>query len=254
MAIPCCNDDQWYSDIIKSKGGVFMNSLKSRGDIMKEFNISFGALKRIENELNLFDKDDKSNKKFTKYTKDSVERHINENYKLPKDAAQIGNSNVYVSRNGAVYKENRGSGLFYKAKLYINHGYARCGVNGKNKRVHRLVAKAFIPNPSGHSIVLHVNNDKLDNRVENLKWGTVQENTQQAYDDGLATNFKGYEDSQSLPVNQYNLDGKIIASYGSITRASIATGVYKNTIARQCKNKTLPRGRDFYFRYQRSLL
>lgn len=43
------------------------------------------------------------------------------------------------------------------------------------RSVARLVAEAFIPNPHNKTHVVHINNDKSDNRVENLKWGSLQE-------------------------------------------------------------------------------
>lgn len=67
-------------------------------------------------------------------------------------------------------------------------GYARCNLGKNKKRVHRLVAMAFIPNPDNLPVVDHIDGDKLNNNVENLRWVTQQENIQSAYDNGLFQN------------------------------------------------------------------
>jgi hypothetical protein len=40
----------------------------------------------------------------------------------------------------------------------------------KSTSVHRLVAETYIPNPNNYDTVNHINQDKIDNRVENLEW------------------------------------------------------------------------------------
>lgn len=58
-------------------------------------------------------------------------------------------------------------------------GYAIVHLNKngitKIRKVHRLVAGAFIPNPDNLPEVHHLNHDRKDNRVENLQWVTSAE-------------------------------------------------------------------------------
>ena len=42
--------------------------------------------------------------------------------------------------------------------------------------VHRLMALAFIPNPDNKEMIDHINRNKLDNSIENLRWVTRSEN------------------------------------------------------------------------------
>ena len=80
-------------------------------------------------------------------------------------------------------------------KQYVHpHGYChvatkiggRKGINVCFK-VHREVAKAFLPNKKNLPTVNHKDGDKTNNNVSNLEWMTYSDNTKHAYDTGLAS-------------------------------------------------------------------
>ncbi len=64
--------------------------------------------------------------------------------------------------------------------------------DGQNvyRRGHRLVAETFISNPLSLPVVNHLNNIPEDNRVENLEWSTVANNTRHAYSNHILTKGK----------------------------------------------------------------
>ena len=80
-----------------------------------------------------------------------------------------------VSNKGNV--KNHFNKIVFKLQT-SKDGYKTININSIRKlfKVHRLVAQAFIPNPDNKPCVDHINNDRADNRVENLRWCTYSEN------------------------------------------------------------------------------
>ena len=62
----------------------------------------------------------------------------------------------------------------------IRSGYNAVDLYRKNEiktfPIHRLVAKTFIPNIENKKCVDHINNDKLNNTISNLRWASYQDN------------------------------------------------------------------------------
>lgn len=80
-------------------------------------------------------------------------------------------TNYLISRDGRVFnsKDNELSNT-------ITNGYSIVKIKKKSYAVHRLVAMTYIKNPNNHPVVNHIDENKLNNKVENLEWVTQQEN------------------------------------------------------------------------------
>lgn len=178
--------------------------------------------------------------------------HIND---ITEELRLIENSTTdYITPTGKIYSYYFDNKYFLR-QPWILYGYQYCRVKFitgfKDCRVHRLIAKAYIPNPQNLPIVGHKNNIKNDNRVENLYWTTTSENTKKAYDDGLIYNAASWDDSQSIAVAQFDLNGHFIRYYGSMSEAARNNNITKTMISFQCRHasKTKPK-KGYYYRYK----
>jgi hypothetical protein len=84
---------------------------------------------------------------------------------------RVADSNVEVCSDGRVRRD----GVEFVPCIGSN-GYRMIRVNYKTYCLHKLVAMSFIPNIYDKPEIDHINGDKLDNRVENLRWATKSEN------------------------------------------------------------------------------
>lgn len=89
--------------------------------------------------------------------------------------------------NGRYFVSNAGNVLslvYNKARILKPqnaNGYNYVNLSGSHKKVHRLIANAFIANPDNKPLVHHKDGNKRNNNVSNLDFATYKENTEYYY-------------------------------------------------------------------------
>ena len=105
-------------------------------------------------------------------------------------------------------------------------------IKPKNLYVHRLLALSFLENKNNLSIVDHIDGDKLNNNLNNLRWSSYSDNVK----NGHLTN-KNYNNKKK-EVYKMNINHDIIEKYDSIKDAKTKNNYnYDTGIIRCCKNK-----------------
>jgi hypothetical protein len=127
--------------------------------------------------------------------------------------------NYLISRNGVI--KNNINNLVIKQQINKN-GYLFVGLynNGerKMKKVHRLLADAFIDNPNNYNIVDHIDRNKNNNTINNLRWCTQSENMRnRKINKNNNSGVKGISRNKGYWICQYNDEvNKQINKYFSI--------------------------------------
>lgn len=119
-------------------------------------------------------------------------------------------------------------------KVVLNKkGYSVVSLPRLHKQyVHRLVAMAFIPNPNALPMVNHKDEDKANNRVENLEWCDNKYNLNYGTTKGRMRKHCSIRRS----VEQINYNGEVVQVFLSLSDAAKAVGVCYQNITYCCKN------------------
>lgn len=150
-----------------------------------------------------------------------------------------------IRSNGFEFKQKVSNGIEVKryalpkilSQSYTVEGYLVVTLlkdrKAKQYKVHRIIADAFIPNPENKPVINHINGVKDDNRLENLEWVTVKENTQHAHSTGLCG-----RNGKSKFVARLNEDGSIAEVFESGLKAASCYGHYNSSsnLHKVCRN------------------
>lgn len=124
-------------------------------------------------------------------------------------------------------------------KTFITRGYEHVSLkkkaNSKTFQVHRLVATYFVPNPNNYPIINHKDENKLNNRADNLEWCTHK------YNANYGTRNKRIADKLKdnpyfyIPVLCYTLDNKFVRKFESAVEAGKKVGISPSGITTCCR-------------------
>ena len=118
----------------------------------------------------------------------------------------------------------RDGGGYLFVILYKNREHKIC-------KVHRLVAKTFIPNPDNLPQVNHKDEDKENNSVQNLEWCDSK------YNINYGTRNQRVSEKHSKSVLQFTKDGEFVREWKSTNDVQRNLGYFHNNISNCCNGK-----------------
>lgn len=184
--------------------------------------------------------------KLQKY--DKIESFPNEIWKIiPETSDFYSVSNLgRIKSNSRNYFPNGSKDVMFVKEASIlsptfedKTGYYSVGllINGKpkTKRVHRIVAETFIPNPENLPHVDHIDEDKSNNSVNNLRWLSAKNNSIHSNSTKIIVTFPD------------KITTKIC---NSISEAALLTGYNERSIATHCKRQSQQKEGNYGFRWK----
>jgi hypothetical protein len=154
------------------------------------------------------------------------------------------------------------TGNGYLAIKYWNGEYI------SSKLIHRIVAEAFIPNPKGKPEVDHIDTDRTNNHVDNLRWVTRSENFKNPLtvkkksklmtgrlisEETRRKMSESHKGKGGRPVVMFDSSGVFIEEFKTVTDACEKLKFRKEDVYR-CLSRKSRNYKNLIFKYKEDLL
>lgn len=146
---------------------------------------------------------------------------------LDRTHIQKGNKGCVYSH---VYKGRIMKPILSKGDKYYSIALYKKGKMTKYN-IHKIVAKAFIPNPDNLPQINHKDENKANNRADNLEWCTA------LYNLTFGSRLDRIADKKAKKVALLNEDGKPVAIFSNISKIEREYGICHSNIVAVCKGK-----------------
>lgn len=146
---------------------------------------------------------------------------------------------IHLGRNKRSYRDADFSlkSLCPNSNGYVNISLYKAGTSVRYKLLHRLVAEVFIPNPEHKPMIDHIDRNKQNNVVSNLRWCTLKENMlnpstiEHCRKLGESVN-RSYRNHPIIAIK----DDTIVRKYQSINEA-VKEGFVSCSVSQACSGK-----------------
>lgn len=127
-------------------------------------------------------------------------------------------------------------------------GYIQVQLGDKQERLHRIVARAFIPNPENKECINHKDGNKTNNHVSNLEWCTRAENMRHAIKTGLLDNrgencmhskLSSMDVWEILFQSSIGITNKELSEYFKVSQSTICD-IVNNRTWKHIKTQNIP--------------